>query len=120
MLNLLGCVMTEKKTIDELLFLKAKLYNGIYGNRLGCVDVAIKALGEIQQYWEIGTVEECRESVERRTPAKPIYESDGDADGYPVYDTWICPHCETRYEVDYDDYKCCPECGQAINWSEEK
>lgn len=58
--------MTEKKAIDELLFLKAKLYNGIYGNRLGCVDVAIKALEEIRQYRGIGTVEECRAAVEKQ------------------------------------------------------
>lgn len=24
-----------------------------------------------------------------------------------------------RYEVDYDDYKFCPNCGQAIDWSDE-
>lgn len=84
------------------------------------IEEGIKALEEIQQYRGIGTVEECKESVERRTSTKPIYESDGDADGCPVYDTWICPNCETRYGVDYDDYKYCPECGQAINWSEEE
>ncbi len=30
-----------------------------------------------------------------------------------------CPCCRTRYEVDYDDYKFCPNCGQAIDWSDE-
>ena len=55
--------MTEKQAIDELLFLKAKLYNGIYGNRLGCVDDAFKALEEIQQYRAIGTVDEVKEAT---------------------------------------------------------
>lgn len=38
--------------------------------------------------------------------------------GEIVYDTWICPCCGKDYEVDYDDYKYCPNCGQAIDWTE--
>ena len=78
-------------------------------------EVAIYALKEIQQYREIGTVEECREAVAKQKPKVPDYEGDGYADGYMVYDTWICPNCGKKYEVDYDDYKHCPECGQAID-----
>lgn len=78
------------------------------------IEEAIKALEEIQQYREVGTVEECREAVEKQKPKVPDYEGDGYADGYMVYDTWICPNCGKKYEVDYDDYKHCPECGQAI------
>lgn len=83
--------MTEneeiKKVINGLSFLKEKLYNGIYADRLDCIDYAISALKEIQlykdnklclipedvysrqcieldAYKEIGTVEECQEAVE--------------------------------------------------------
>lgn len=77
---------------------------------------AIYALKEIQKYREIGTVEECREAVEKQKPKAPDYEGDGYADGYMVYDTWICPNCGEKYEVDYDDYEHCPNCGQAIRW----
>ena len=76
--------------------------------------VAIKALEEIQQYREIGTVEECWEAVEKQRPKKPDYEGDGYADGHMVYDTWICPNCGEYYEVDYDDYKYCPYCGKEL------
>ena len=76
----------------------------------------LNALEEVQKYREIGTVEECREAVEKQKPKVPDYEGDGYADGYMVYDTWICPNCGKKYEVDYDDYKHCPECGQAIQW----
>lgn len=91
----------------------------IYGNcHTDCKDaavVAIKALEEIQQYHKIGTIEECREAVEKQKPKKPDYEGDGyDDKGELVYDTWICPNCDKKYEVDYDDYKHCPNCGQAI------
>ena len=67
-----------------------------------------------------GTVEECREAVERQKPKKPDYEGDGYADGYMVYDTWICPNCGEKYEVDYDNYGHCPKCGQEIDWEESE
>ena len=54
------------------------------------------------------------EALEKQVPKEPNYEGDGYSDGELVYDTWICPNCGKYYEVDYDDYKCCPECGQAI------
>ena len=77
--------------------------------------MAISAIKEVQQYREIGTVEECRKAVEKQKPKMPDYEGDGYADGEMVYDTWICPNCGKKYEVDYDDYKHCPNCRQAID-----
>ena len=59
-----------------------------------------------------------KEAVEKQEAKKPYLEGDGYADGQLVYDTWICPHCEKHYEVDYDDYDYCPNCGQKIDWSE--
>lgn len=55
-------------------------------------------------------------ALEKRIPMEPDYEGDGYADGELVYDTWICPNCGRHYEVDYDDYEYCPQCGQAIDW----
>lgn len=78
------------------------------------IEEAISALKEVQQYRKIGTVEECREAMEKQNAKKPDYEGDGYADGHMVYDIWICPNCGEEYEVDYDDYKHCPNCGQAI------
>lgn len=54
-------------------------------------------------------------ALEKQIPKTPNYEGDGYWDGELVYDTWICPNCGKDYEVDYDDYKYCPECGQAID-----
>lgn len=71
--------MTEneeiKKVINGLNFLKEKLYNGIYADRLDCIDYAIFALKEVQQYREIGTVEECREAREKQIPKECIVDS---------------------------------------------
>ena len=49
-------------------------------------------------------------------PHKPNWDSDGDADGHPVYDAY-CPKCGS--ELDEGD-KFCHECGQRIDWSEDK
>lgn len=79
-----------------------------------------EALSDWRQYRKIGTLEECRAAVEKQTAKKPDYEGDGYSDGHLVYDTWICPCCGKHYEVDYDDYDFCPECGQCIDWSDEE
>ena len=59
------------------------------------------------------------EAVEKQILKNPDYEADGyDNNGELIYDTWICPNCEKRYEVDCDSYDYCPNCGQAIDWSD--
>lgn len=60
------------------------------------------------------TPSDLKEILELHTPKHAVYESDGYADGEPVYDIWICPNCGVKYEVDYDDYDFCPNCGQMI------
>lgn len=60
------------------------------------------------------------EALEKQLPKKPTLEGDGyDLEGNIILDEWLCPHCNTRYEVDYDRYFYCPNCGQKIKWSEE-
>lgn len=59
-------------------------------------------------------------ALEKQIPKEPDLIGDGyDDNGNLVYDTWICPCCETQYELYYDDYKFCPECGQALDWSDD-
>lgn len=83
--------------------------------------IAISALEEIQQYRALGTLEELRETREKQVPKRPSFEGDGyDDEGNTIYDTWICPCCNKDYEVDYDEYDYCPDCGQAIDWSDYK
>lgn len=60
------------------------------------------------------------EALEKQIPKKPTFEGDGfDENGNITYDTWICPCCGGEYEVDYDDHKYCPWCGQMIDWSDK-
>lgn len=73
------------------------------------LNLSLISLEEIQQYREIGTVEECQEARERQIPKKPI------CDGL-----YACPNCHTimlqgAFEA---RGKCCKECGQVLDWSE--
>ena len=63
-------------------------------------------------------IEVAIKSMEKQIAKKPNLEGDGYCpEGNLVYDTWICPNCEKSYEVDYDDYDYCPNCGQKIDKS---
>ena len=73
-----------------------------------------------KKYEDTGlTPEQVQQLKERDTAKRPDYEGDGyDNEGNLIYDTWICPNCEEHYEVDYDRYDFCPNCGQRLDWSE--
>lgn len=85
-----------------------------------CDDCPIQeAFARLRQYEQTGlTPEQIMELKERDTAKSPMYEGDGYSDEEMVYDTWICPNCGTRYEVDYDDYDFCPDCGQRLKQEE--
>ena len=74
----------------------------------------------LREYEDTGlTPEEIQELKQRDKAKVPDYEGDGyDDDGNIIYDIWICPNCGEKYEVDYDDYKFCPKCGQRIKWED--
>ena len=93
--------MTREEAIKDLTTLRGSYREDFNGETIEALNMAIEAL-------------------KRQTPQKPNLEGDGYADGVLVYDTWICPNCEKRYEVDYDEYDHCPNCGQAIDWSEQE
>ena len=87
---------------------------GTDGKAFEDMEMAIEALKEIQQYREIGTVEECREAVEKQKPKKPkeILRHRGG------FEMQHCPNCDTDYQVDRrykikDGY--CPACGKLLD-----
>ena len=74
------------------------------------LNIAIKALEEVEQYRAIGTPEECRAAVEKQKAKKPIHN-----------DKCTCPSCGTHNEVIkkrrntvYSDIVYCWHCGQAL------
>lgn len=79
------------------------------------LSMAITALKEVQQYREIGTVEECRKAVEKQK-AKKTKELDTE------YEYFICGNCGGAIACtdDFKSHKYCLNCGQAINWEESE
>lgn len=83
----------------------------------GFSKLTFKACLQGGNYLDIGQLEVIMMALGKQVPKLPDIEGDGyDPEGNMVYDTWICPNCEKHYEMDYDDYKYCPNCGQAIDW----
>lgn len=74
-------------------------------------DVYSRQCSELDAYKEIGTVEECREAVEKQKPKK------SNCTGMDEQDCYICPNCGADIG-DIDGYflrdNYCRECGQAI------
>ena len=104
--------MTENevliKTPEEAIkTIKSNMPTSGYQMLREVLDMAISALKEIQQYREIGTVEECREAREKQKAKRPKHIWDG---------TTECPECAKRLLRHYDF---CPDCGQAIQWDNE-
>ena len=82
------------------------------------LNMAIEALKEVQYYRGIGTVEECREAVEKQKPKKIIIRD---------WNPTECPTCGHELSTSLGDgyykhptfLKMCPNCGQMIRWSED-
>lgn len=69
--------------------------------------MAISAIKEVQQYREIGTVEECRGAVEKQNymEIKAIEEM-----------CFECPKCKelVAHDDGWNTYNYCPNCGQKL------
>lgn len=89
---------------------------GTGAEHITSVKTAIKALEEVQQYCQIGTVEECREAVEKQTAIEP------EKVNIPCT-SWTKAHMRYRcscgsFLTSYDDY--CNKCGQKLKWGDGK
>ena len=67
-----------------------------------------QVINSCAEYEEIGTVEECREAVEKQKAKKTEYINGGIS---------VCKECGHKLKRCYDY---CPECGQAITWKESE
>ena len=135
--------MTENEAIEALRLINTSRVHPFYSweEMAEVRDIAISALKEVQQYREIGTVEqmknqkenlsvayriisdyesigtveECREAVEKQKPKKPK-ELDTE------YEYFICGNCGGAIACtdDFKSHKYCLNCGQAINWEESE
>ena len=86
------------------------------------LEIAKQALEEIQQYREIGTVEECRKAREKQRPKAPIMKPY--YDDMPDEEYLCCPTCgdilTDRIPADNKNfYFHCLNCGQKFDWSDD-
>lgn len=114
--------MTENEAIDKLK--NMRLFMQIEDNKNECKfteddyaanKMALQALEEVQQYREIGTVEECRDAVERLKAKRPDGGMDIDGKDY-----LICPNCCAIVADGEWTAKFCPDCGQKLDWRGEE
>lgn len=76
-------------------------------------DVFKRKCEELDDYKEIGTVEECRKAVEKHRAKKPLAGVDNYGNEYS-----ICRECSAVVEIKENRCDYCPDCGQAIQWDE--
>ena len=60
-------------------------------------------------------------ALNKQMPKKPEYYGDGYSEGKLVYDYAKCPVCgRNDFEYDINNWGCnyCPDCGQALDWSD--
>ena len=102
-------ILEEVKELDDTLYAYSPAY-------MEALEVAISTLKEGQQYHKIGTVEECREAVEKQTQKKCAIDS------CPDHTHYKCPSCG---QIELSIYKhgfprlgritkYCENCGQAL------
>lgn len=108
--------MTPKQAIDriDLLIGNEKLF------------IKISTMGEIDHSQNIESLEMAKQAVEKQIPKKPDTETINrgiDISGeYEIYSNYICPNCKNvvgDYENEEHYYDFCPDCGQALDWSED-
>ena len=88
--------------------------------------VAVQAMKELLRYRQIGTVEECREAVEKQIAKKPefvdtrfMHNGKHISDGCQLQKCYKCPNCNQHIFHVWDDELYCKYCGQHIDWSDE-
>lgn len=119
--------MTENEAIKELEtsidLAKMCTQNYERKNEIQGYKMAIQALEEVQKYRKIGTVEECREAVEKQTEKKPEFVdtrfmNNGKhiSDGCQLQKCYKCPNCNQHIFHVWDDELYCKYCGQHIDW----
>lgn len=97
-------------------YFENKLNTGVNRNRRKYYKTAISAMQELQEYKQLGTLEEVREAVEKQKKKKPIEDRHH---GIRYTEVYRCPSCNGSFSG-RGFAKYCFHCGQAIEWSEDE
>lgn len=84
-----------------------------FENNIIACDVATK-----RRTLALQTMQVAVSALEKQIPKKPIIDTNYSGGRYTV---GICPNCKKLIGLlrFAKDFKCCSECGQALDWSEE-
>ena len=99
--------MTEQEAMEELKCYRAKSGTS-YPEE---IEVAIKALEEVQKYREIGTVEELMDAVNKQMADKPQKVLTLHGTEYE------CKQCGNELSVNAFNGEYCHWCGQKLDWT---
>lgn len=93
-------------------------YQEALDNAVHDIDYKYYDFGEYIPKKRLDEIKLLQKLVDKETPKDVEYtEYDSFADGYPVYDTAICPSCDREFEVECEEhYDYCPSCGQKLKW----
>ena len=123
-------------TIDEAIAHAREVASRKFDDRVHCIRCAeeheqlAEWLEELKAYRAIGTLEECREAVDRQKEIKPkelknIYPSG-------QYECPVCGYCVGKHKYFKStplgetlanckmEFNYCPDCGQKLDWSDEE
>ena len=120
---------TERKEAFDVAISALKEIHLYKNNKLCLIpeDVYSRQCSELDAYKEIGTVEECREAVEKQIPKKPVCKPKPYNESVGFNEEWFCPSCGAYIGYFYEgmdepeQMEYCNECGQHIarDWSDE-
>ena len=123
MMDIQKAIQTLKGENELMLFNPS---TGEVGNKYRLTDLnrdfyethesCVKMLEELEQYRQIGTVDECRAAMEKMKPKKAVEDTSETAMYCRVY---ICPSCGKKFTGGSISNNCY-HCGQALDWTESE
>lgn len=96
---------------------RIKTYGELYQYHAAVMQIVKEALEEVQQYQAVGTVQECREAMEKQKEKRPVIlnEATGNADGRMyAAEHFKCPACSNESVYFGGLPKHCQNCGQKL------
>lgn len=115
-------ILKEKYMDMECYFAENDCYpEGYDADRQEAIAEAVKALSEVEKYRSIGTVEECRKTVEKQKAIKPTFEMN-----FGDFESRFSCECGKKIVVrhdrgvmdNHDGPNYCSNCGKKWDWGD--